>query len=324
MDNNASTINIDNLLEAFGPQFSISSADFRTQYILASDLVSRFSSESAQSLPNHFYSASRIIEAILVGIPQPTLFFDGSHDQWIPINCDFFVEALCQFVANKFRLQHLYYLGGILSDRLYSDLPWQIREKLMNCRFQAIVLNSGVSSYSKFRVYDAVRQLSTDKDYSKIRTNLFPAYSSVLQQCERVIEQFHVSNVNKYLLERIILRILLYYVFSFSGKTDYPGTVESATNIILDDSVSSNIIDSLDITKAINNQSIEAVHFFPNHEIQDAVFPFIYKYPQFVNTTDWLNRIRSAWTKMSGELKHNEYTVTVFLQRIEYLINNLI
>lgn len=325
-----STINIDNLLEGALPEFAISSADFRTQYVLASEIVSHFQIDqtiSEKSFPVYATAEvvrkSRFIEAILVGIPQPTLFFDGSDKQWIPINCAKFTESLCQFVSNRFPLRGQYFLGGVLSNRYFDDLPWQIREKIQNYRFETVVLNSGVSPYSKFRVYDILQQLKTDEDYSLLRSRLFPNYEKVLTQSKALIEQYGLQHVNKHSVARLLLRIILNRIFRSTKKTDFPGTIESATNIMLSHLDMTYVIKSINFHSAFNSQSIEGM-YLSTHEKQDAFFAFLEQNPSFINYREFLEKFQSAWARMPYDLRYSEYTVAVFMRRLDYLTSNLI
>lgn len=326
MDSLQTTLNIDNLLEALSPQYAISSADFRTQYILASEIVLRFSSSAEfrakRRIPKYataeIFAKSRYIEGILVGIPQSSLFFDGSDKQWIPIGCKALIDALCQFVDNQFALRGQYFLGGILSNRYFGEMPLQIQEKILNYRFEAVVLNSGVSPYSKFRVYDTLLQLKSDKDYSLLRAKLFPNYSFVSAKSEELLEGLKRYYSNRSSLERIILRIVLNKVLRAGGHLDYPGTVESATNIIISEPASGSIISSIDYTNAINAQSIKGLTL-RNQEMQDAFFTYLDMHPLFLNDKNCYHKFQEAWKRMPSQLTYTEYTVSTFLKRLDII-----
>lgn len=191
-----------------------SASDFRVQNMSVSELVELYDCGKLSkkwNTPQNFESKSRFIESIILGIPQPTIFIDGSGTQWIPIDCSLQLTAMYEYIHNKYFLSGLAFSDTGYHDCFYDNLLLSQKSNLLNTKFEVVFLNPGVSASARFGLY-LCRLGTQNETLSRIRTKIFPAYQHVVEKRKRVEKRqaemnnrpLRITRNNSKLIERHI------------------------------------------------------------------------------------------------------------------------
>jgi len=88
---------------------------------------------------------SMSIESVLLGLTMTPIYVDASiPDEWLILDGGKRLNALKEFISNKFELNHLEFLVE-LDTFYYSSLPKNIQRRLLQSKFTVYSINQGVS-----------------------------------------------------------------------------------------------------------------------------------------------------------------------------------
>lgn len=282
---------------------TISRADFRTQFMVVSELIMKLSGTKDNIIHSSPFSSteivrkSRFIESLMAGIPQGTLFIDGSSDMWTPIDCQFQVETLGQFVNNCFALHGLYFYGRIYDGYYFKDLPLHVQGSITNYQFELSVLNPGISPFSRFGVYLGLAPGSNDVDICRFRKNIFPYYQDIIDLRDKVVQNNPSLYGRRFRVERILSRLLVARSYFVPQYRTFTISIESLVSLFLEDPsmVSSKMIDSF--AEVFNDNTIHAVDF-RSWEKLDSFFAYLVLFPETAMSMRYLHEFETTWSAM--------------------------
>jgi hypothetical protein len=96
---------------------------------------------------------SLFIYQLLSGFQVPELMFDGSEKNWYVISGERQLKCIYEYITGSFTLSEEV-LGEFKKFKQFEKLPLMLKRKLLNTEFFVTILNPGVTSSDKFRIYE--------------------------------------------------------------------------------------------------------------------------------------------------------------------------
>lgn len=152
--------------------------DFRTQIMTVEDLLFRFNETDATSSVSLFRKptqaqSSRIIESVLLGVPQPVLYIDDTHEGWVVIEGAEHMYAYYAFCKNDLRLSSLYFKKGQYEGRTFYELSPLAQSNILNTKITVNVLNPGMTPHERFGIYLCLKSRIDATSLQWCRTKIF-------------------------------------------------------------------------------------------------------------------------------------------------------
>lgn len=153
--------------------------DFRTQVMSVEELISRFDvSDAISSVPEirrpTLAQSSRIIESVLLGMPQPILYVDNSNSDWVVIEGAEYLYAYYSFCRNHIKLTSLYFKKQQYEGRSFFELSPLARSNMLNAKIIVHLLNPGLSPHERFGVYMCLKSRIDSSSLRWCRSKIFP------------------------------------------------------------------------------------------------------------------------------------------------------
>ena len=152
--------------------------DFRTQIMSVEDLLYRFNETDATNSVTQFRKptqaqASRIIESVLLGMPQPMLYIDDTHDEQVVIEGAEHMYAYYSFCKKNLRLSSLYFKKNQYEGRCFSELSPLAQSNILNTKITVNVLNPGLTAHERFGIYLCLKSRIDATSLQWCRTKIF-------------------------------------------------------------------------------------------------------------------------------------------------------
>ena len=113
---------------------------------------------------------SRLIESLLMRIPLPIFYLDGSSEFWIVIDGLHRLTTLFEFIAGKgFELEDLEYLKDI-EGLSFQELPFSYQRVIMQSQIEAYVVNPGTPEQVKLNIFQRINTGGKSLTRQEIRT----------------------------------------------------------------------------------------------------------------------------------------------------------
>ena len=226
--------------------------DFRTQILTVEELIYRFDETDATSSVSSFRrpttsQSSRIIESLLLGMPQPMLFVDASRSGFVVVEGAEHLYAYYSFCKKGMALSSLYFKKKQYEGRTFYDLSPLAQSNILNAKITVNVLNPGLMPHERFGVYLCLKPRLDSASISWCRSKIYPnefqwikdlarrvsmrGRTDTLESaiCYMLVGCYYQSFLNSNSLHQIdaVANHIMEYVYHDSMKTSFMDDFES-------------------------------------------------------------------------------------------------
>lgn len=152
--------------------------DFRTQIMSVEELLYRFDETDATNSVSVFRrptqaQSSRIIESVLLGMPQPMLYIDDTNEEQVIIEGAERMYAYHAFCKKGLRLSSLYFRKNQYEGRTFYELSPLAQSNILNTKITVNVLNPGLTPHERFGIYLCLKSRIDATSLQWCRTKIF-------------------------------------------------------------------------------------------------------------------------------------------------------
>lgn len=152
--------------------------DFRTQIMTVEDLLYRFNETDATSSVSLFRKptqaqSSRIIESVLLGMPQPVLYIDDTSEERAVIEGAEHLYAYYAFCEKGLHLSSLYFKKKQYEGLTFFELSPLAQSNILNTKITVNVLNPGLTPHERFGIYLCLKSRIDATSLQWCRTKIF-------------------------------------------------------------------------------------------------------------------------------------------------------
>lgn len=178
---------------------------------------------------------SRLIESMLIKLPLPAFYFDGTEDEkWLVVDGLQRLSAIKNFVVDEsLRLQGLEFLDNI-KGKTFSELPRNYRRMIEETEIVAYIINPGTPADVKFNIFKRINTGGLVLEPQEIRHALNQGVPSKfvadLAQLESFIDATqNVIDTDRMLDREFVTRFIAFYLNGHSGYKPDLDTFMSAS-----------------------------------------------------------------------------------------------
>jgi len=180
-----------------------------------------------------FTKKSRLIESILIRIPLPVFYFDGSNDEkWLVVDGLQRLSTLDEFVNRQsFALQGLEFLTQF-NDKRFVELPNYLQRRIEEFEITAYVISPGTPKELKFNIFKRINTTGLTLTAQEIRNALYPEKSREILERLAGLRSFKIATTYSISEERMLHKefILRFLAFRLFGEESYPGDLDAFLN----------------------------------------------------------------------------------------------
>lgn len=177
---------------------------------------------------------SRIVESILLGIPQPPVYVDDTDMQWTIVYGYERIDALYSFCISGMALSSLYFKMDQYEGRTFSSLSPLERNKILNTKITVNVINPGLSRQERFGVYLCLRN-STDTSVLRwCRKKIYPYEYTFIERLAGELVKHRNLSIYFPRIENYICHLLVGINYDKFMKSDKKHNLDAAVNAIIE------------------------------------------------------------------------------------------
>jgi Protein of unknown function DUF262 len=169
---------------------------------------------------------SRLIESIMIRIPIPAFYIDGSNeDRWLVVDGLQRLSALKQFVLDKtLRLTGLEYLTS-LEGKVYDEIDRRYQRRLEETQLTVYIIEKGTPPEVKFNIFKRINTGGLSLSPQELRHALNPGKSGhFLTELASSNEFKEIVGISDTKIMRMVDRefVLGFLAFSMTSDRSYP------------------------------------------------------------------------------------------------------
>lgn len=192
-------------------------------------------SRRLQPLPySYSEQRSRIIETLLIGMPQQPIFVDDTEYEWNVIDGEERVKAYLAFCTGRLKLTSLYFKMSQYEGKTFDDLSLLAQKNILNTEITVNVLNPGMSCQERFGIYACLKPRLDSDTLSACRKRIYaPNYGEIVNLAKRILQVLHIQRRTS-VLENEICHLLIAIENKSSDYQDNRYHIDVAANAILE------------------------------------------------------------------------------------------
>ena len=209
--------------------------DFRTQIMTVEDLLYRFNETDETSSVTSFRrptqaQSSRIIESVLLGMPQPVLYIDDTNEEWVVIEGAEHMYAYYAFCKKGLRLSSLYFKKDQYEGRTFPDLSPLAQSNILNTKITVNVLNPGLTPHERFGIYLCLKSRIDATSLQWCRSKIFgKKYQWIRDLAKNVLRMSRTETIESLVCYMLVGKY--YNLFLEGGGLTQ---IDAAANLIME------------------------------------------------------------------------------------------
>jgi len=209
--------------------------DFRTQIMTVEDLLYRFNETDATTSVSLFRrptqaQSSRIIESVLLGMPQPMLYIDDTNEEQVVIEGAERMYAYYAFCKKGLRLSSLYFKKDQYEGRSFLDLSPLAQSNILNTKITVNVLNPGLTPHERFGIYLCLKSRIDATSLQWCRTKIFGRKYQWIRDLARSVSMTRRTET----IESLICYLLVGKYNQLFLKDGRQTQIDAAANLIME------------------------------------------------------------------------------------------
>ena len=197
------------------------------------DIIEIDESDDLQRNPALWNSVqkSRFIESLMIKIPIPAFYFDGSQKPWRVIDGLQRLHTIRSFINNEFKLIGLEYLQKECKELFYRDVdfPRYLKNRILSAEIIAYVINPGTPNNVKHNIFKRINTGGLQLNGQEIRNAFFHGAAANFTKKLANCKEFLLATNNKVSPRRMIDReyanrfiaFQIFEYFDYNGKMDF-------------------------------------------------------------------------------------------------------
>ena len=209
--------------------------DFRTQIMTVEDLLYSFNETDATTSVVQFRrptqaQSSRIIESVLLGMPQPMLYIDDTNEERVVIEGAEHMYAYYAFCKNGLQLSSLYFKKDQYEGRTFPELSPLAQSNILNTKITVNVLNPGLTPHERFGIYLCLKSRIDATSLQWCRTKIFGKKYSWIRDLARSVSMMRRTET----IESLICYLLVGKYYQLFLKGGGLTQIDAAANLIME------------------------------------------------------------------------------------------
>lgn len=212
--------------------------DFRRQIMTVEEIVGKWEQHGGVHLSFSDYSyseqRSRIIETLLIGMPQQPIFIDDTEYEWNVIDGEERVKAYVDFCMGRLKLTSLYFKMNQYEGKTINDLSLLAQKNILSTEITVNVLNPGLSRQERFGIYACLKPRLDSDTLSACRKRIYgPNYGEIVNLAKTIQRGLYLQRRTS-VLENEICHLLVAIDYESSDYQENQYHIDVAANAILE------------------------------------------------------------------------------------------
>lgn len=174
---------------------------------------------------------SRFIESLMIRIPIPAFYFDGSQKPWRVIDGLQRLHTIRSFINNEFKLTGLEYLQEECNGMFFRDneFPPYLKNRILNAEIIAYVINPGTPNNVKHNIFKRINTGGLQLNGQEIRNAFFHGVGANFTKKLATSREFLSASNRKVSPRRMVDReyanrfiaFQIFEYYEYNGKMDF-------------------------------------------------------------------------------------------------------
>lgn len=273
---------------------------------------------------------SLFIYQLLSGFQTPELMLDGSEKNWYVITGERQLKCIYDYITGSLTLSEEA-LGEFKKYNRFEGLPLMLKRKLLNTEFFVTVLNPGITSSDRYRIYEMGSITEGSSDLWAVAKFVFPeGYNNLEKIVDNIILSYPSIKTNR----RQIVRLPLLWnirndVEKFTSRVSISGSSKIDSILIpqLEDYCYVGIDEQAMIDKLsfLRYEACKKFFSWKSQSLKTIIILLIMNGSMIVDNNDSLDTLikksKRLWEKRPYKLYSTSYNM--LSEQIKYMSNKL-